>query len=196
MHNLELKVRCPDEATLKILEERAQQHGAYYVHTLQQRDTYFNVPSGRLKLREWSAQEDGQRSVMDAKARNAAQELHESGSSGAILIAYTRPDEEKSRLSSYLISPIVDPTTLLPLLTNSLGTWRTIEKRRILYRYGRTRIHFDRVTGLGAFVELETVFAGTSSPDEITNEHEMVKTFLQLSLFPTIAHSYSDLAQS
>ncbi len=194
MQNLELKIRCPDEATLEALEERAHQHGAIYVHTLQQRDTYFNVPAGRLKLREWSAQEDPQKASIRTKKHHKVQEIHENGPSGAILIAYTRPNEESSRVSDYLISAIVNSTTFLPLLTTTLGTWRTIEKTRVLYRYGRTRIHFDRVTELGSFVELETEFAGSSSNDEIIAEHATVKKFLQLDLFPTIAYSYSDLA--
>jgi adenylate cyclase, class 2 len=195
MRNLELKVRCPDETTLEMLEERAQQNNAAYIHTLQQRDTYFNVPSGRLKLREWSVQEDVQRTSRHTKRDNTIQEAYETGLSGALLVAYTRPNAESSRVSDYLISPVTNPTTFLPLLTTTLGTWMTIEKTRVLYRYGRTRIHFDRVTGLGSFVELETEFAGASSDDEIIAEHAMVKTFLQLELFPTIAYSYSDLAQ-
>ena len=196
MQNLELKVRCPDEETLETLEERAHQHGAVYVHTLQQRDTYFNVPSGRLKLREWSVQEDLQKVDMRPEGYNQIQEVHESGPSGALLIAYTRPNEERSRISDYLISPIADPTTFLPLLTAILGTWITIEKTRVLYRYGRTRIHFDRVKELGSFVELETEFVRASSKDAVTAEHAAIKTFLQLDLFPTIAYSYSDLTKS
>jgi adenylate cyclase, class 2 len=196
MRNLELKVRCPDETTLEMLEERAHQYGAGYVHTLQQRDTYFNVPSGRLKLREWSVQEDMQRTSKYAKEHNNVREAYENGSSGALLVAYTRPNEESSRVSDYLISPITDPTTFLPLLTTTLGTWMTIEKTRVLYRYGRTRIHFDRVTRLGSFVELETEFADASSNDDVTAEHDTVKKFLQLDLLPTIAYSYSDLAKN
>jgi adenylate cyclase, class 2 len=195
MQNLELKVRCPDEATVELLEERAEQNDATYIHTLQQRDTYFNVPTGRLKLREWSVQEDVQRMSKYTKGRNNVQEAYENGSSGALLVAYTRPNEESSRVSEYLISLITDPTTFLPLLTTTLGTWMTIEKTRVLYRYRRTRIHFDCVTGLGSFVELETEFAGAFSNDEIMAEHATVKAFLQLELLPTVAYSYSDLAQ-
>ncbi|HEY5005541.1 MAG TPA: class IV adenylate cyclase [Ktedonobacteraceae bacterium] len=196
MRNLELKVRCPDEKTLETLEERAQKNNAIHIHTLQQRDTYFNVPSGRLKLREWSVQEDVQRTSKYTKKHNNVQEAYENGSSGALLVAYTRPNDESSRISDYLISPIIDPTTFLPLLTTTLGTWMIIEKTRVLYRYGRTRIHFDRVTGLGSFVELETEFADASSNDDVTAEHDTVKKFLQLDLLPTIAYSYSDLAKN
>jgi adenylate cyclase class 2 len=193
MQNLELKVRCPDEITLEMVEERARQNNAAYVHTLQQRDTYFNVPSGRLKLREWSIQEDAQRAASRVGDHNRVQEAYENGSSGALLIAYTRPNKESSRVSDYLISPISDPTTFLPLLTTTLGTWMTIEKIRVLYRYGRTRIHLDHVIELGSFVELESEFVGALSNDDVAAEHEKVKKFLQLDLFPTIAYSYSDL---
>jgi predicted adenylyl cyclase CyaB len=196
MRNLELKVRCLDERTLETLEERAQQNNATYIHTLQQRDIYFNVPSGRLKLREWSVQEDVQRTSRYTKKHNTIQEAYETGLSGALLVAYTRPNDESSRVSDYLISPITDPTTFLPLLTTTLGTWMIIEKTRVLYRYGRTRIHFDRVTELGSFVELETEFADASSNDDVTAEHDTVKKFLQLDLLPTIAYSYSDLAKN
>jgi adenylate cyclase class IV len=195
MRNLELKIRCPDETTLKMLEQRAQQNNAIYIHTLQQRDTYLKVPSGRLKLREWSMQEDVQRADLRVKEHSKSQEKYENEASGALLVAYTRPNEESSRVSEYLISPISDPATFLPLLTATIGTWMTIEKTRVLYRYGRTRIHFDRVMGLGAFVELETEFVGASTDDEVITEHDTVKKFLQLNLFPIIAYSYSDLAQ-
>ena len=189
MRNLELKVQCPDETTLKTLEQRAQQNNATYIHTLQQRDTYFNVPSSRLKLRQWSIQDDMQR------IPSHVQEKYENAASGALLVAYTRPNEESSRVSEYLISPITDPATFLPLLTTTLGIWMIVEKTRVLYRYGQTRIHFDRVTGLGSFIELETEFVDTSTDDEVNAEHAIVKKFLQLALFPTIASSYSDLAQ-
>ena len=193
MRNLELKVRCPDEMTLETVEERARQNNAAYVHTLQQCDTYFNVPLGRLKLREWTIQEDAQRIASRVEDHNRVQEVYENGALGALLIAYTRPNDESSRVSNYLISPISDPTTFLPLLTTTLGTWMAIEKTRVLYRYGRTRIHLDHVIELGSFVELESEFAGALSNDDVTAEHEKVKKFLQLDLLPTIAYSYSDL---
>jgi hypothetical protein len=53
VRNLELKVRCPSEETLDALIARARTAGAVYVRTMGQRDVYFHVPHGRLKLREW-----------------------------------------------------------------------------------------------------------------------------------------------
>ena len=53
MRNLELKVRCLSEEALDALMARARTAGALYVRTMGQRDAFFRVPRGRLKLREW-----------------------------------------------------------------------------------------------------------------------------------------------
>jgi predicted adenylyl cyclase CyaB len=43
------------------------------------------------------------------------------------------------------------------ILTSILGVLGVVRKRRWLYRTGQTRIHLDRVEGLGEFMELEVV---------------------------------------
>src|SRR3954462_2462477 len=116
MHNLELKVRCPDEAALDGLVARAQRGGAIYVRALMQRDTYFIVPYGRLKLREWH-QDAPPATDQDRAIRADA----EASDAGATLIAYARPDQSGSRLSNYLLSPIPDPATTRESLTRALG---------------------------------------------------------------------------
>ncbi|MFN8514985.1 MAG: hypothetical protein U0841_20850 [Chloroflexia bacterium] len=63
MHNLELKVRCPDEAALVALEAVAGAQGAAFLRTMFQRDTYFAAPHGRLKLREWRREDAGAAAV-------------------------------------------------------------------------------------------------------------------------------------
>src|SRR4029079_5710647 len=112
MHNLELRVRCPDEAALDGLVARAQRSVAVYVRALRQRDTYFVVPHGRLKLREWH-QDAPPATEQDQAVRTDA----EAGDVGATLIAYARPDQSGSRLSDYLLSPIPDPATTRESLT-------------------------------------------------------------------------------
>jgi adenylate cyclase class IV len=41
------------------------------------------------------------------------------------------------------------------LLTEALGLGKTVKKERTVFFKGRTRIHFDKVKGLGRFIELE-----------------------------------------
>ena len=191
MHNLELKVRCPDAAALAALAVAAQEQGAVYLRTMFQRDTYFVAPRGRLKLREWRREEAG--AVADAPGDDA-----EAGEQGTVLIAYDRPDTTGPRISDYLLYPVPEPDRLRALLVQSLGARLVIEKRRRLYRWGNTRIHLDRVVDLGPFVELETIiehFPGTEAErqESAEAEHRQVIALLGLDQLPAIAGSYSDL---
>ncbi len=196
MHNVELKVRCPDEAALVALEAVASAQGATYFRTMFQRDTYFVAPHGRLKLREWHREDASQATTAhDTIPRS---EDGEAGSAGATLIAYERPDEAGSRVSDYLLCPTPDPAALREALARALGVWLVVEKRRRLYRWGNTRVHLDRVAALGAFVELETVvehFSGSDSERQTAAvaEHRRVIDLLGLDHLPVIAGSYSDL---
>jgi|tagenome__1003787_1003787.scaffolds.fasta_scaffold20979084_2 homotetrameric cytidine deaminase len=141
--NVELKARDPHpERSL----ERARALGAEDRGELRQRDTYFNAPRGRLKLRE---QEPGR----------------------AELIAYERADAAEARESRYRIAPVEDAAPLREALDAALGMTVVVEKRRHLLLYEGVRIHLDRVEGLGDFVELEGVADDAS---DLTREAELV----------------------
>ena len=127
--NVELKAVDPDPARTL---ERALALGAADHGVLVQRDTYFRVREGRLKLRE---EEPG----------------------GAHLIAYSRPDAAEVRVSSYRVVPVPDPAGLRAALAETDGVDVVVEKRRRLLLWETVRIHLDEVRGLGSFVELEAV---------------------------------------
>ena len=135
--------------------------------TMHQVDTYFNVVSGRLKLRE-----------IDGKQ--------------AQLIQYFRPDEAASRISDYLLVHVHDPEKLKLALERSLGIWVVVEKTRALYLWRNTRVHLDNVVGLGRFLELETVIS-EQSLSEGEDECRYVQEVLGISLDQLIAGSYSDM---
>lgn len=46
------------------------------------------------------------------------------------------------------------------LLSEALGVLGVVRKERLLYLVGQTRVHLDRVDGLGDFMELEVSGAG------------------------------------
>jgi adenylate cyclase class IV len=207
VRNLELKVRCPSEEALDALIARARAAGAVYVRTMGQRDVFFRVPHGRLKLREWWLDGDqtqgGERDVArpseqwgqhdpSSGVRNRVREDGDVGSTGAVLIAYTRPDDAGSRVSDYLLSPVAEPATMRAVLAHALGERVVVEKRRVFYRYGQTRIHFDQVATLGAFVELETLM---DEATETVAEHQVVIDLLGLETLPVVAASYGDLLE-
>jgi homotetrameric cytidine deaminase len=127
--NVELKAHDPDPARTL---ERALAAGAQDRGLLRQRDTYFGVPQGRLKLRE---EEPG----------------------GATLIAYERPDDAAERVSSYRLVPVADPEPLREALSAASGVAALVLKRRRLLLWETVRIHLDDVEGLGTFLELEAV---------------------------------------
>jgi adenylate cyclase, class 2 len=127
--NLELKARDSDpERSLRA----ATALGAEDRGTLWQRDTYFAVPSGRLKLRE---------------QRPGATEL----------IRYDRPDDAGERPSRFTVVEVEDAEGLRAALSAQFGVRAVVEKERHLLLHRNLRIHLDRVEGLGTFVELEAM---------------------------------------
>jgi len=127
--NVELKAHDPDPARTL---ERALAAGAEDRGLVRQRDTYFAVANGRLKLRE---QEPG----------------------GAELIAYERPDVAPAHVSSYRRAPVEQPEPLRAALAAADGVSAVVVKRRRLLMWENVRIHLDEVRGLGSFLELEAV---------------------------------------
>jgi len=127
--NVELKALDPDPAATL---ERALALGAAEHGVLEQRDTYFRVPEGRLKLREESP-------------------------GGAHLIAYARPDDPAVRVSEYRIAPVEDGSALRDVLAVALGVRAVVAKRRRLLLWADVRIHLDAVEGLPPHLELEAV---------------------------------------
>lgn len=127
--NVEIKARLDDVGALRGRAEALATEGP---REIVQHDTFFHCARGRLKLRRFA---DG---------------------SGE-LIAYERPDSAEPATSSYEIVPCADPEALARALGSALGVAGEVRKRRTVWIAGRTRIHLDRVEGLGDFVELEVV---------------------------------------
>ena len=57
-----------------------------------------------------------------------------------------------------------------------------MRKHRTLYLVGRTRVHLDRVDGLGHFLELEVVLADGESADAGVKEARALISTLRASL--------------
>ncbi len=127
--NIEIKARARD---FKEQAYIAESLGYGLPEIIIQEDTFFNVPTGRLKLRVF---EDGT----------------------GELIQYERNDSRGPSESNYLISPTNSPESLREALTNAVGARAVVRKKRMVYLCGQTRIHFDQVEGLGEYIELEVV---------------------------------------
>lgn len=136
MKNLEAKFRLDDLARA---ESRAIAIGYSRRAILNQRDTFFRVANGKLKLRE----EDG----------------------ASVLIFYRRNDSGPLMLSEYEIAPVANSATTRHILDGALGTLAVVEKVRILLMRDNLRLHLDRVASLGEFGEIEAVIPGGENPE-------------------------------
>ena len=164
--NLEIKARCAD---LEAVRKRAHRVATEVVGVDHQVDTYFRTTRGRLKLRESSL-------------------------SGGQLVPYLRPDRAEARLSDYRVVPIEDPAGLKALLSEILGVHRVVEKEREILLYQNVRIHLDRVSGLGSFVELEAVFDGSPAAEaEQRRKVDFLMKELGVGEEDLLAHSYEGL---
>lgn len=165
MRNIEIKARADD---LDRLRDIAAALTTSPAEMLDQKDTFYDVPSGRLKLREIAGQL-------------------------AELIFYQRTDTERPKASHYVRSPVADPSSMHELLARFARPCGVVEKRREVLMVGRTRIHLDQVLDLGNFMELETVLAENES--EAEGEKALRDLMTQLAIDPAdlIAGAYLDL---
>ena len=133
--NVEVKARI-DNVEALLPSARALADGPHVL--IQQDDTFFACAHGRLKLRDF-------------------------GDSRGELIHYERTDTEGPKLSNYVRAPTDDPDALREALTRALSSIGRVRKTRWLLLVGQTRIHLDRVEGLGDFMELEVVLRSEQS---------------------------------
>jgi len=166
--NIEIKARI-DSVEALLPRARALADGP--AQTLLQDDIFFAVPEGRpgrLKLRAFA---DG----------------------AAELIHYHRPDTGQAKASDYVRVPVADPAALREALTRGLGLQGRVRKQRLLLQAGPTRIHLDRVEGLGDFMELEVVMCEGQPDAEGMALAEALMRELGLADAPRIAGAYLDL---
>ena len=147
MQNIEIKTPIAD---LPAMESRAQAMGAEPVWTRDQRDVFFSVPTGYLKLRTVRG-EPGE------------------------LIAYHRAPGSEPRPSDYDIVPVPDPPLLESALARSIGIRGVVEKTRRLLLWRHTRIHLDDVAGIGTYLELETVVSGITPAAAEAETREVIR---------------------
>jgi adenylate cyclase class IV len=168
--NVEIKARITSiEALLPRVKAVADQ-GPFEIH---QDDTYFTCSTGRLKLRMFGG----------ASASKGEGEL----------IYYRRADQQGPKESFYLRSPTTAPEVLRESLTLAYGRTGHVEKHRTLFLAGRTRIHLDRVTGLGHFLELEVVLEESEPFDAGVREADQLLASLGIERSQLIEGGYVDL---
>ncbi len=166
--NIEIKARThqPEFIRQYLLKARADFKGKD-----EQTDTYFNVPNGRLKLRQGNIENN--------------------------LIWYSRANQEGPKQSNFKITPVQAGESLKDILKNALGIKVAVKKTREIYYIGNIKFHIDELEGLGNFVEIE---AGNMVEDRSVEElHEQCKFYLKefrIREEDLLANSYSDMILS
>ncbi|QBJ10527.1 CYTH domain-containing protein [Rahnella aquatilis] len=136
--NIEIKARVDD---FSALYEKIALLSDGLPDIIEQDDTFFVCPHGRLKLRTL-APDRGE------------------------LIFYQRPDKAGPKTSFYTLSETHDPGSLRETLTLAYGAAGRVIKQRTLFMIGQTRLHLDRVKGLGDYLEFEVVLADDETPEQ------------------------------
>ena len=166
---MELKAKVED---LDVVRQKLTILGAQREGTFRQIDVYFNIPKGRLKLRE----------VED--------------SNKAELIYYERENIAGPKKGDVFILKTKEGKIFKNLLKKILETRIIVEKIREIYRYQGTQIHLDTVEKLGTFVEFERKTPADAQAIK-KNRQILEKLMEELRINPENLEklSYSDLIQ-
>lgn len=161
----EIKARCPDPQAIRAI---LQARHATFRGTDRQRDTYFRVNRGRLKLRE--------------------------GQIENYLVYYEREDQAGPKQSDVILYPSTSGSALKEILTQSLGILVVVEKQREIYFIDNVKFHIDTVTDLGSFVEIEAIDAdGSRGKEKLLAQCQSFLELFRIAEDDLIAVSYSDL---
>ena len=163
--NIEIKARID---SVESLLPRVRARAGAEPQLIEQDDSFFAVPQGRLKLRQFA---DG----------------------SAELIHYQRADGAEAKASDYVRVGVPDPAALREALARACGLRGRVRKRRWLLLVGQTRVHLDRVDGLGDFMELEVVLRDGQSDAEGAAIAEALMAELGLARAERLAGAYLDL---
>jgi adenylate cyclase class IV len=166
--NVEIKARVQDLAGIRA-KVAALAHGPSEI--IEQTDTFFVVPQGRLKVR---VSPDG---------------------SGE-LIAYQRGDRPGPKESVYTRVLCQDAPGLVGALSSVMAVRGVVTKRRELFLVGRTRVHLDQVERLGCFVELEVVLSQGERVEEGQSEAQALLQSLKIPSAALVAEAYVDLLET
>jgi adenylate cyclase, class 2 len=162
---IEFKARVSDPENTELL---LQSLHPVFKGEDRQTDTYFNVATGRLKLREGNIE-------------NA-------------LIWYDRPNDRSSKQSQVLLYKHAGNENLKAILTRVHGIKTVVDKKRRIYFIDNVKFHFDEVQVLGRFIEVEAIDeTGELGIEKIKQQCDYYAALFKINAEDYVALSYSDL---
>jgi predicted adenylyl cyclase CyaB len=164
MRNIELKARLRDPEKARLT---CHMLGAVYEGDLHQRDTYFHVREGRLKLRESDPGED-------------------------YLVYYRRNNSPNARQSDYVTENV--DRSARQTMCDAFGMLSVVEKNRRLFLWHNVRIHLDQVEDLGDFIEFEAVLGEEYDEADGHGKIKELSEAFGITDGDLVADSYLDMA--
>lgn len=164
LKNVEFKAHAWD---LDVLEKRLSILNPVLEGVFKQVDTYYNVPIGRVKLREYD--------------------------DFSSLIYYNRADGLDAKGADVIYYKHEKDAALGAILELQFGIKVRVSKVRKALKYKNVSIHLDTVEGLGTFVEVEACNVGVEEGVDLKEQCDEFFKLLELSEDDLIAVSYSDL---
>ncbi len=163
--NIEIKAKTDNQEHIrKILKSKK----AEFKGIDNQIDTYFNVSSGRLKLRKGNIENQ--------------------------LIYYERKNQVWPKQSDVTLFKTVPDSSLKEILKQALGVLVVVEKKREIYFIDNVKFHLDTVEGLGTFVEIEAIdINGKIGKEKLSEQCNYYLDLLKIAHEDLIPDSYSDL---
>lgn len=134
-------------------------------------DTYFNVNHGRMKLREETI------------------ENH--------LIHYHRQNQKGPKQADIILYKPQPDSSLKKLLTEALGIWKIVDKKREIYFIDNVKFHLDEVKSLGTFMEIEAIDEnGTIGIKKLRKQCNHYLDLFDIQQNELISNSYSDMVEN
>jgi len=163
--NIEIKARSNNSKVIRqwLLDNKADFKGID-----EQTDTYFNVPNGRLKLREGNIENN--------------------------LIYYERKNQAGPKQSDFNLLPVENPVALKDLLSTAMGIKVIVKKKREIYYIDNVKFHIDVIEGLGDFVEIEASNKPKDIPiEQLREQCDFFMLAFGIEEKDLVENSYSDL---
>ena len=188
--NIEIKARVPDLSRLRArVASRAPAPPAVLVQT----DTFFVVPRGRLKLREFAG---------GAAELIFYERADQPGPKESLYSRHVCEQEATEKTEDRSLFPLFppvhkssEPKALAALLGRALGIRGVVEKRREVFLIGRSRIHLDEVRGLGSFLEIEVVLDDGDAAVDGEREARALLAAFDIPESALVAPAYVDLLE-
>lgn len=168
MKLIEMKARCSNPSKVRHL--LLQQPNIQFIGIDSQVDTYFKIPSGRLKLREGNIENS--------------------------LIYYDRENKKDAKKSDVTLYKSTEIASLKAVLVAALPILIVVEKKREIYFIDHIKFHIDTLTSLGSFLEIEVIDANDAMDiSEMRQQCERYMKLLDVQKEDLMEHSYSEMLQ-